>query len=464
MKNIVLIDLDCTLVESLSTSKKISIDTIIVGSYAQIEVVKNKYDIKNIFSMETINYFYTQCSINLDYEIIRHFRHTELKVEHFLSRVTADINSIQYIYYSALSYWFERFKTNEIDAVLSAGIEFGSTFDSIIYDVAKYYGKKVFIMEVALNNGAKIANQLLDYTNKKYININPVQNGLKVVNIDDFLFNSKVLTSNNKNASLRDFIIKYQHILGGYIGVTFFLSLFGKHKSIHHTFKVNWLIYFKNYIYSKKMIKYYNSLCVEFDESKKYVYYPLHMEPEASTMARTVFSNQLVIIKTISQSLPEGWILYVKEHPHQFTKLNNFSRYFYFTSLEKFKTKRYYNEIAKLNNVKLLNLSVNSKNIIDKSELVATINGTVIIEAIKVNKPVMMFSQATSPFVNIKSIFNVNTLNECKRSLDRIRANNSVDYSDFEELIKNYFYEVSKSKKFDYKKLVENLIIGVENE
>ena len=460
MKNIILIDIDCMMIDSISKSKEIYIDTLIVGSDKQKEEIEKIYKLNNILSAESINKFYTDNNIDLDYSIIEKYRHTQLKVEHFFSRKTTDINSIQYIYYSALSYWIDRFQQNNIDAVFSAGIEFGSTFDTIIYDVAKYNNKKVVIMEVSLNNGTSIANQVFDYTNKKYLKVNAKENGLKILKIDDFLYNSVIAKNNNNFQSFKGFLQKTPEKYGGFLIVMFASLLLGKYKSIHHSFNTSYWAYFRNYFYSKKLLKYYNSLSVEFDRTKKYVYYSLHMEPEASTLVRTIFSNQLVIIKTLSQSLPNGWILYVKEHPHQFTKLNNFSRYFYLSSIDKFKTKRYYDEIVKLKNVKLLNINQQSNDVIKYSQAVVTINGTVVIEAVNINKPILMFSQYTSPLVKIDGIININTSTECKCYFDRIKIkkDDNLKYTNFGIIVSEYMFEVSRNRQFDYVNLVKSLI------
>lgn len=51
------------------------------------------------------------------------------------------------------------------------------------------------------------------------------------------------------------------------------------------------------------------------DYSKKYVYYPLHYEPEASTLVCAVkYEKQLFFIDSWAKSLPADTVLYVKEH------------------------------------------------------------------------------------------------------------------------------------------------------
>jgi hypothetical protein len=180
------------------------------------------------------------------------------------------------------------------------------------------------------------------------------------------------------------------------------------------------------------------------------------MEPEASTIVRTIFSNQLVIIKALAQNLPKGWVLYVKEHPHQFSRLNNFERYFYLSSIEKFKTKRYYEEIVKLPNVKLLDIRTKSKDILKKAQVVSTINGTITLEAITMKKPILLFSQNTTPFQKLKDIFYITNSDDIKKALNKIQNDFEFQYDDLDNLINNYFFEVEFGKSNDYRKLVEN--------
>jgi len=237
--------------------------------------MKSKYNIENILTFESINAFYCNQKLDLDYSIISEFRETELKVEHFLSRITTDINSIQHIYYSALFYWIKRFKKNDIYGVISSNVEFGSTFDSVIFDVAKYYGKSVFIAEVGLSNGYIRTNQLFDYIQKKYIQLDLTKYSLKKVKKEDFFFNSSaksggknyVPPKDTESNLVKSFIKTILYGVGGFLLLTFPAVLLGRFKSEHHTFNTSWWTYLKNYIYIKKISKYYSSLCGRFDSS-----------------------------------------------------------------------------------------------------------------------------------------------------------------------------------------------------
>ena len=48
---------------------------------------------------------------------------------------------------------------------------------------------------------------------------------------------------------------------------------------------------------------------------RPYVFYPLHFEPEATTLVHgSYFEDQLTVVKNLARSLPAGWELVVKEH------------------------------------------------------------------------------------------------------------------------------------------------------
>lgn len=446
------------MLESVYGSNKIEIHTLIVGSDEAKSRLLLKYDIPNILSVESIYEFYKACDIKLDYSIIDEFKSTQTKVENFLHRVSSDINTIQYIYYSALSYWIKEFENNNIDAVMYLGLEFGSVYDSVIFDVAKYFKKKVYIIEYGLFTGKVFANQLLDYINNDYIKISSKTNNLRLVNKNIFLYNSKDEDPIKRPKNLKDYLKKTPEKYGGYLLIMFISLILGKYKSVHHSFNISWWQYFKNYLYSKKLFRYYQSKSIKFDKSKRYIFYAMHMEPEAGTLARTTFSNQLVIIKSLAQNLPEGWVLYVKEHPHQLTQFNNFYRYYYLSSLHKFKTINYYDEILKLKNVFLLDIHTNSKDIIENSSAVSTINGTVILEAISVKKPVLAFSQATTPFVKETDIFDIKTTSELEEAIGKINNGFIPEYKNIDDVFHSYYYEVNMGEEVNYRNLIESLV------
>ncbi len=106
----------------------------------------------------------------------------------------------------------------------------------------------------------------------------------------------------------------------------------------------------------------------------KYVYFPLHMQPEATTMTCAPFYlNQIFVAETLSKSLPMDYRLVIKEHPNMFGK----------------NTILFYKQLKELPNVILLHPSIDSKELIKKSKMIFTITGTVGLEGLILKKPVI---------------------------------------------------------------------------
>jgi hypothetical protein len=106
--------------------------------------------------------------------------------------------------------------------------------------------------------------------------------------------------------------------------------------------------------------------------SEKYVYFPLHVEPELSLLLYAPFyTNQLAVIQNIAQSLPADTCLYVKEHPAALGS----------------RPLKYYKELSKIPNVQLVSPRTKSLDLIRHSKGVVTITGTSGMEAMLLGKP-----------------------------------------------------------------------------
>lgn len=112
--------------------------------------------------------------------------------------------------------------------------------------------------------------------------------------------------------------------------------------------------------------------------NEKYVFFPLHVNPEASTMIFAPnFVNQLNVIDIIAKNIPMTHKLYVKEHiPSIGTRPNLF-----------------YEEIKKYPNIKLINPWEDTFNLIKNSSLVVTVSGTVGWEALLLKIPVITLAE-----------------------------------------------------------------------
>ena len=140
-------------------------------------------------------------------------------------------------------------------------------------------------------------------------------------------------------------------------------------------------IYYKAYEATMDPIKWYfryqkaKKYFKKADFSKKFVYFPLHLQPEATTIVcAQKYEKQLYFIDNLVKSLPADTVLYVKEH-YSFLGIRPNS---------------FYEQFKQYPNVVLIDPWEDSLKLIDKSECVATLTGTAGQEAMLLRHPVFM--------------------------------------------------------------------------
>lgn len=135
----------------------------------------------------------------------------------------------------------------------------------------------------------------------------------------------------------------------------------------------------RNFFYYKK-----HSKVLDLKQTD-YVVFLLHFQPERSTLPEGYeFVDQFYTIKIISEMLPKGVKLLVKEHPSMFTKVCE----------PKARTVYNYQLLKQLDNVEMVNMHTNSFELIDNSLALATIKGTATVEAYIRKKPVIIFGKS----------------------------------------------------------------------
>lgn len=129
------------------------------------------------------------------------------------------------------------------------------------------------------------------------------------------------------------------------------------------------------YFHYQKSKKYY----CEADFEKKYIYYPLHYQPEASTcVCAEKYEKQMYYIDSWAKSLPADTVLYVKEH----------------YALLGHRDPQFYVDLQKYPNVKLIDPWESSRKLIENAMVVTTLTGTAGLEAILLRKPVIVCGNA----------------------------------------------------------------------
>jgi hypothetical protein len=109
---------------------------------------------------------------------------------------------------------------------------------------------------------------------------------------------------------------------------------------------------------------------------EQYVIYPIHFQPEASTLVQApMYLEQVQLIQDIARSLPIGYRLYVKEH------VSNRGR----------RPTSFYDAIAAIPSVRLLGPDVDTWALIRDASAIAVITGTMGWEGLLFGKPVISF-------------------------------------------------------------------------
>ncbi len=167
------------------------------------------------------------------------------------------------------------------------------------------------------------------------------------------------------------------------------------------------------------------SLLDEIDWNKKTYFFPLHYQPEASSMpAANEYVNQLKIIKLISDNLTDNEQLLVKEHPSTFSikkKTNS-----------NFRDTEFYDWIGMIPKTHLMSVTSNQNKLVDYSDVIITLRGSVILESLLKNKPVFAFANTT--FRNIPGVYHIEDFDDIIQGLESIRKHSKVSF----DVIKQY--------------------------
>jgi capsule polysaccharide modification protein KpsS len=266
--------------------------------------------------------------------------------------------------------WFEYgirkfeafFKKNKLDYLVSYGP--ASYIMVLLYQIAKYYNVKILELTFSmLPNRFTIKDSL----GNNWITLESEYNKLKTRKLTkkeikladeviDLVHNKPADCLRKYNEPLTSKIKKYIH----------YADLVIRHGARPDLRYYLWRV----------RAKYYNHLFEMPKKHEKFVFFPLHYQPEISTsLYGKWWENQINLIQCISKALPVDYRLYVKEHPADYGR-----RPFHFAK-----------EIKKLSNVRLIHPKADARKLIRRSSLILTITGTAGWEAMLLRKPVIVF-------------------------------------------------------------------------
>lgn len=392
-------------------------------------------------------------------ELIKKFHETESTILTMMNKRFGHmcVDERKHMYYNILQYWHGVIKKYKPDMIIFPTLPH-TVYNYIIYAIAK-----IFNINMVMFENSEVSDDILLYHDwkdgcmalQKRIRENKGKK-ISIENLSPGLQNYYYKQVDPKIDST-PFYIKYQKKRDSGFG------LFKKRFNIAVNSIKNGTIFRKILLFFAKQFKpnlkkEYLKLQVEPNFEKKFVYVPLHYQPERTSSPQgDIFVDQILMIETIAASLPDDWIIYVKEHPSQWwlkTGINYSScRY-----------PGYYGRIARLKNVFLVPIFTNTYDLINKSQVVITLTGTACWEALMRSKPVIMFGYPW--YRDCPALFMVDSMESCREALKKIKEGFKVDHQDIitflksldEVAIKGYFeVAIDKSSKITIEQSRRNI-------
>lgn len=133
--------------------------------------------------------------------------------------------------------------------------------------------------------------------------------------------------------------------------------------------------YFQLNRYNKDSLRTVQSV----DFTKKYVYFPLHLQPEMTTdVLGEKYVDQVLAIEKLRNMLPDDWYIYVKENPKQKSYMRG--RYFF-------------ERLSLIPNIVFVDRTIDTYKLMESAQFVSTITGTAAWEAITGGKNALIFGR-----------------------------------------------------------------------
>ena len=207
-----------------------------------------------------------------------------------------------------------------------------------------------------------------------------------------------------------------------------------------------------------KLRKVFRENSVTPDLNKRYLYFPLHFQPERSSCPEgSVYTDQQVLIQMIADKLPSDTYIYIKEHPSQFMMTRGaLGRPSFF-----------YDDIKRIPGVILVDDSFSSHQLIDNSLAVITLTGTAGMEALLRGRPALLFGYAW--YRNFPGAFYVEEPSETEIVLKKVLDGITVSVNEVKKTLdmqKKYLFTGylagwdSKTVEINYHDHVESLYQG----
>lgn len=156
-------------------------------------------------------------------------------------------------------------------------------------------------------------------------------------------------------------------------------------------------------------------------EREKFIFFGFHKQPENSIDVHgRYYEDQTTVVNNLWRLLPAGWKLVLKEH----------------TNAVGDRSYSFYKNLLKYPNIILANEKINSKLLIEKSQLVVTVSGTMAYEAALMKKPSITFARVFFNRINCckrvtwEDLLKYENINDLVAELET-QPDNRLEFSNF---------------------------------
>jgi len=306
------------------------------------------------------------------------------------------------IYLEGLDSWLNTFKPDVVIQELGGFIAPMSFY----YACRKNNIKHIFLepmmfqgtigfVEDAINYNIRVKSRLTNKNVKKYIDKYITSQNAVVPKKDEHHFRDATFVKFFNFSNLRKLSLK--------VWYKYFMGLDQEYDAIANHVWRN----FKMLINRKKLTSFYWSI-KNLPSDERYVYFPLHVPLDFQLTVRSKqWLNQISLLERISNFLPSGVELWIKEHP---AAIGAYS----IKELDK---------LLNSPNVKIIHPLENSFSIIHNSSAVITINSKVGAEALMQGKPLFVLGQAF--YRNHGISYDISSISELEKELTDFLKNKS---------------------------------------
>ena len=362
-----------------------------------------------------------------------------------------DISYLEKVYYKHLKYWYNILASNNINTIIFTVVPH-LCGEYILYALAKTMDIKTLIMypqfsvEGLFFNFGYSIESIGCFVEKKYRELGDAQ----IVNKDLHPFMKKAIESVDNNhvmgatktneikkfmnyrkrmySSVKTILESYFHIFKIKLGIE--KRKYKKDSIESYRRRINLGLRIRKI--SKKIISIdeYDKIADSPRNGEVYIYFPLQVTPECSTMPLAgEFKNQLLSIEMLAEVAKEYNIfIYVKEHWSQMCR-----------------DKSFYEKLTNIPGVRLIKSSINSLQLIDNSFCVASQTGNCLFEAMIKNKFAIALGSG-NPLKGAPNIITVKTKKDALEAIARISNHGEILHGE----VMKYCYAMQNTMAFMY--------------